>query len=574
MRRRPAGDEGVVAIVVALSVSTFLLVFGAFAVDFGNAFARRQNLQTAVDLAALAGAAMLPDRSAALGKIHESLCSDKNENTVDGWAPSVCAGNGWMTDTDTENGQVTFYGPDTDGSGRYEPFEAAAGGVEATALRIVTPKAHVEFGLGQITGASGVDLARAATAKVGSVTGPGGVQPIPVTPDEPGTICLSDTTGTAGTAPVDLPDGDDRIVLRILAGLHATPKVTDIRVGLQVGIPGLLNVTVWSRGYTNAGAPLGDQVMGTGNVLGPYQIKAPDYPVGSYVYLYARVQILGVTYTSDFVPVDYGVVDNCGQVIIRRNYVREPRFTGTGLAVLLNLQAGIDHAVRPWTEYPPGNPAPTVPQGQCGAQPGTAFRSGGAPLSTVNCLTVADDVDVVGDSHPPYLDVTANGTGLLMADTCPNSDRGDINGHPDRDVTSMFRADFTPGGPSGTIAGLIRAGASPTAAQRGSLSSRLLLCPRLFTVPVLDAPTVDRAIGTGSYPVQGFRYLYLEPTNANGASYGFTFSNRTVTRINAIVIDPAWFPETAALPLPIGEYLGENLTKQVALVHDYGDPDT
>jgi hypothetical protein len=77
-------------------------------------------------------------------------------------------------------------------------------------------------------------------------------------------------------------------------------------------------------------------------------------------------------------------------------------------------------------------------------------------------------------------------------------------------------------------------------------------------------------MATGSYPVQGLAYLYLEP---DGGSYGITINaRRTVIQINAIVIDPRWFPKTASLPVPVGEYLGENLTKQVALVHDYDDP--
>jgi hypothetical protein len=189
-------------------------------------------------------------------------------------------------------------------------------------------------------------------------------------------------------------------------------------------------------------------------------------------------------------------------------------------------------------------------------------------------LTVATDQPVVGTSHRPYL----HPGGLLPRTSCPIGARADINGHPGLDDVSMFDSLFTPGGQRGTIADAIRAGLAPTAAQVGSLSPKLFLCPRLFAVPVLNAPVFNGSITAGSYPVQGLAYLYIEPRDSNGnerPDHGITFGvRRTVTQINAIVIDPAWFPETASLPLPIGEYLGENLTKQVALVHDFDDPVT
>jgi hypothetical protein len=568
-RRRPAGDDGVVAIVVALCMSSFLLVVGAFAVDFGNAFARRQNLQTSADLATLAAAAMLPDRAAALAKAREVLCSGRNENQVNGWNASVCAGTGWMTDGNQANGEITFYGPDVNGDGRYQSGEAAGAGVEATAVRIQTPPAHVEFGLGSITGASGVDLQRAATAKMGSLSGPGGVQPIPVTPGETGTTCLSDAPGNLGSPPgVTIPTGSSDLSLQILAGLQATPKVTRIRVEVLLSVPGLLAVQVHAHGWSSLGQDLGDQIMGTRSGVGPVEFTAPDYPVGSYVYLYASVTIGPITTFSTWIPIDYGSLDTCGRGIVRRNYINEPRLTGVGLSLTANLQLGIDHAVRPWSEFPASNDPPLAGR-TCDQQlgRGTALRSTATARATVNCLTIAEAEAVVSLSHRPWL----HPGGLLPKRDCPGAQRGNVNGHPDLDVTSMFRADLTPGGPNGTIADLVRDGASPTPAQRGSLSAKLFLCPRLFTVPVLDAPIVDRAIDTGTYPVRGFKYLYLEP---DGGSYGFTLTGRTVTKINAILIDPAWFPDTASLPLPVGEYLGENLTKQVALVHDIDDPGT
>lgn len=169
-------EEGAVAILVALSMSTFLLGFAALAVDLGQVYARRGELQSVADLAALAGAARLPDVAGARAAAVETLCSDANR--VSGWDASVCPADGaapaWTRDGTPDNGELVFYGEDTGDDGVFDradqvPPDAAA----ATALRVLLPRSTVEFGPAASLGADHIALSRAATARIGTPLGTG-----------------------------------------------------------------------------------------------------------------------------------------------------------------------------------------------------------------------------------------------------------------------------------------------------------------------------------------------------------------------------------------------------------------
>ena len=95
-----------IAIVVALSVSTFLLGFAALAVDLGTAYVRKAELQSIANRLALAGAKGLPvvvQPEGAIDEINRTLdqiCRSQPTPGVcdvngagDGSAPDP----GWMT---------------------------------------------------------------------------------------------------------------------------------------------------------------------------------------------------------------------------------------------------------------------------------------------------------------------------------------------------------------------------------------------------------------------------------------------------------------------------------------------
>ena len=196
--RQPA-DAGVVAVIVALTVSTVLLGMAAFAVDLGNALARRTNLQGIADDAARAGAGELPDTTLATAAAIRSLCAQPPDLT--GWDFSGCPGGSPTVSTagGPVAADITFDDDDQKDLGTPTPF--------ATRITVRPPPVPVAFSFGAALGATGVDVNASATAKIGTPTGLG-VLPFFLTPDDlaappaPGEFCLrfgnSRSPGPAG----------------------------------------------------------------------------------------------------------------------------------------------------------------------------------------------------------------------------------------------------------------------------------------------------------------------------------------------------------------------------------------
>jgi hypothetical protein len=144
-RSRP-GEDGAVAILTAV-LAVLLLTVAALAVDLGNAWARKQDAQSQVDLATLSAAQLLPrtasNQDAILDEVVRYLSS--TNNLVPGQATVTRAG---LTDGDDANGEVHF---DSD-----------------VHLRVVAPAAEVKFGLAAVAGLDKVDVVADATAELQS----------------------------------------------------------------------------------------------------------------------------------------------------------------------------------------------------------------------------------------------------------------------------------------------------------------------------------------------------------------------------------------------------------------------
>src|SRR3954465_9046625 len=96
-RSAAAGDAGVSAIVVALSVSTFLLGFAALAVDLGSAYVRKAELQSIANRLARAGAKGLPvitQSDGAIDEINRTLEQICSSDPVSGVCDVDADGNG------------------------------------------------------------------------------------------------------------------------------------------------------------------------------------------------------------------------------------------------------------------------------------------------------------------------------------------------------------------------------------------------------------------------------------------------------------------------------------------------
>lgn len=146
MSRPRHGEDGVVAILTAV-LAVLLLTVAALAVDLGNAWARKQDAQSQVDLATLSAAQLLPRTASNQDAIVDEVVRYLNStnNLVAGQTTVTRAG---LTDGDDANGEVHF---DSD-----------------VDLRVVAPAAEVKFGLAAVAGLDKVDVVADATAELQS----------------------------------------------------------------------------------------------------------------------------------------------------------------------------------------------------------------------------------------------------------------------------------------------------------------------------------------------------------------------------------------------------------------------
>ncbi|HEX2894823.1 MAG TPA: TadE/TadG family type IV pilus assembly protein [Marmoricola sp.] len=171
-RRSRRDEHGVIAVVTAIA-ATVMLVAGALAIDLGNTWARRGNLQGQADQAALFAAHYLPaDDAPSRKKVAKAaayyiVCHPvPGQREIDSSIPSTCPSSADDSSLDTyadqllSSGNVTFPTIDN-GSGTY--------------VQVTTPPARIDFGFGVMAGKKSSTQVKTATAHVGS---PGSVSPM------------------------------------------------------------------------------------------------------------------------------------------------------------------------------------------------------------------------------------------------------------------------------------------------------------------------------------------------------------------------------------------------------------
>lgn len=204
-RLRRTDDQGAVAVIVAIA-ALMLMALGAVAVDLGNAWARKRTVQTSADLAALAGAAGLPDITEARTLALDYLRRNNTEGTTlpPCAVTSATAPTCWDNDDDYANGEIDFYGNDTNGDGRYEQTELTVTSGQAFAIRVIPPGAKVDFGLAGAVGFSSTTVTTPATAAIGSPLGLG-IPPFYLTTADNGPTCIKDDAPGVGGSPSVVP---------------------------------------------------------------------------------------------------------------------------------------------------------------------------------------------------------------------------------------------------------------------------------------------------------------------------------------------------------------------------------
>ena len=160
-RARRRDDRGAIAVVFAL---TCVLLFGlaAVAVDLGNAYQRKREVQSQADVAALAAAAHLPDQAAVLA----AVCRSASLNTKVGQGALDCS-----SPTAVAHATTTEADPPCPGtvqtSGRPFVYFFPA---QTSRVKVCAPQARVSFGIaGALPGIGGaIDVTASATVAMGT----------------------------------------------------------------------------------------------------------------------------------------------------------------------------------------------------------------------------------------------------------------------------------------------------------------------------------------------------------------------------------------------------------------------
>ncbi len=268
---RPRGDDGATAILTALLA---VVLFGvcALAVDLTNAFARRAASQSTADQAARDAAMALPDACAALVAAVASLAAVPND-VIDDTSPVPLAvpqvigdvASYWTNGDDTD-GEVTVLGADVNADGAPDPISTASCGApgaspRGSAVRVWSPRATVQFGLGALAGASSVDVQSTGTARL--------VSALPVLPlalpeacsdSGPATFVLrSPGSLSAPIPPVPLPGSSPAAPIAVVGGVTGTQLTLAVSADPRVG-----PVSYWVRWSADT-----DRGPATADVLSP-----------------------------------------------------------------------------------------------------------------------------------------------------------------------------------------------------------------------------------------------------------------------------------------------------------------
>ncbi len=585
-------DAGVIAIIVALSISTFLLGFAALAVDLGMAYERQSQLQSIADRVAMAGAQGLPaingtdgavaDATAALNEI----CKDhKDFDTTDSAGlcpvdPANPTPPAWMRDGQAANGEVTFYQDTgetslfgTNGTG--QPVPVGNGTTQAEGIKVVLPPSKVAFGFaGAFTNGS-TNVVKSATARIGTPLG-AGILPFSLTQADlnVGQWCVK--TGAPATAPNTPPTptgGFFPSALLLLVhnpvqsntgGQHVTFTITGFG----------LNLNSFSFYATNNVGRL--NVTHRNNSIS-YSVEVPVGTPGSEATVWAvGKNIVGQTVDSSWAYFDYSgtiptTTDPCTLSQADRGYSQLARTTDDGGSSDLTSNIRVGPQVR---EYATGGLVGSI---------GTAldcvsrlFSPATTCLSNVSVASLASKSIASNVTSGLFSSGTGNSPGRLEHDCGPGLASTGHSG-ADADASQLLSGSInqhlTSVDPS-QLRTWVLAGDEPGSGQRGWVTSKALRCGRLAVMPVINPLTVNGLLGGQS--IVSFTYVWIDDLAWNGqptGNRGVNWSGHQVSSIQGYVINPGFLPAEVAGSLTVGPYLGANMPKEAVLVHNLGAPD-
>lgn len=532
---RARDDAGVVAIVMTLAISTFLLGVAALAVDLGRAYLRQNDLQSLADRLALAGAKGLPTITEPEGALNQVLTTLNAICEAGEEQDELCGVSAaqW-TDGDPGNGEITFFA-DADNDGEVTLADAVAGlSTPSQALRVVLPPSTVQFGLAGLLGFSSAQIQRSATARIGTPLG-SGILPFALTPEQvaAGRFCVAE--GATAPAPSTFASAVD--------------SAGSVRLTLNTAFP---------QGLPTAGAAVSFRVSVTNQWRSPrgtaFQLKKAD---GTSV-TPAHQRTGWRTYRLDIPP---GPAGSTIQVWAKGRLGRDLSAPFTTNVINLTY-AG----TAPGTDPAPGT-------GACENGLGLAQLPGLEQL-----IRTGSDVDLGGvlnlgaangfseALHQGLLEPSGNVPGRLIGNT--GNDTESVNGY-DIDATDLFSSphllDPIYAGSSGkSLKELLQVGTAAEPANRGWITSAAVRSHRLAVLPVIDPEPLGDENG---YRITSYRYVWID---SDSTGRGLLWKNGRLTGIEGYVIDPGFLPAVTSGSGTVGPYLGPEMPREALLLTDLG----
>jgi hypothetical protein len=570
MLSRERDDTGVVAIIVALSVSTFLLGFAALAVDLGAAYARQTDIQSTAEELAMAGAAGLPDIATAVARLDEARRHACERDRL----PGICdlPDSRWEQDRDLSNGEVRFY-DDRGQSGVFADLESPLGldpddflvhtATKATGIRVMLPPSRVEFGLASAMGFDSVDLTRSATARIGTPLGRG-ILPFALTQADlnRGEFCAADNRVTGG---IEAPQASGYPVFQTpdTVRLAADAGDQEVPISLMPFPPAFLRSVIWhSTNSTTALTATRPTRPGA-----PWSVTVPEGPDGTLAYVWATGRTaLGIGFKSHATTVNFGdpaTPDDglcSSELSVNRGFINLARADGGGLTD--NVRQGPQTKLYNSTSELGGQILDRV--SGCVRQ---FFRPSTACLSPDLFSTWSSDVQA------GLLTSGQNGTPGRMTGDCGGGTRALRGAEVDASYLIDHDSPFLSGrDPKDLRERILGHGVDAAdAGWKGAISSRAMRCGRLAMMPVVDP--VSPAGLVGAKKIVKFVYVWIDEANTGSRGLRFTSTGK-LTSVRGYVLEPGLFPpEVAGSPL-VGPYLGDDMPTQVVLVHDLGSPGT
>jgi hypothetical protein len=572
--KRPTSrnEAGAIAVMAGL-MSVMLLSVSAIAVDLGNAYVRKGDVQSQADLAALAGAAgnnlpapvtthICPNgdpRPEATDKAVVDVADYLNKNAPQNDAASTAVTPAELVDCNRANGEV-IYGILSKVDGTLQP--------SLNQLTAITPEAWVKFGLAEVMGFSGTNVSATATAQIKSPELFGlpfyafagcdyGQQTIaePNNGHAANTVLLASPNDTNAAVLTSLTTNPASDPVRVALGSTATSLTI-----AGSNLAGVTAVGFFESGNATTGpAPV---VVDTGLTVTGTSVSTPALPTtvtSVQDTWFVRVKIGGVwsaaTATSGgtvilkALPLPVGdPVLTCAQGSNSGNFgtLQLPNTTQTGewQQIAANVAGGLQHSLGIYPNAG-GNWLCDPTLAPAKGWPSDGTNCVGTKPGMVASAAQAGFIDGIG-SLPGLLTNVSDGTGCAEDGEPATTTFGGktIN----NDTLSCFLTDDT------TNIGMIDSATYPDSLDNEPvLSSKIFKSPRFVFSPVLGVQPGNGA--SSSYQIIGFRagFITSQPNSAtrqtalpvndpNGLGGTGSISSLQIVFINAKALPP--LPDT------------------------------